>query len=557
VSATEASAEQSTKLIQGEGSLKHAPEFEMNGDEKPAFIVSPEEIHFGAIHPGEGVKGIILLRNEGLGELKWSAAGLSGWTIIENQDISGSLENKPKEIRIHVSFLESVSGLDLIPQGRHLYPVQFSIETGDKRFVGRKDMEAGDYRESIQLTSPSGSKTVFVDFKIDPQVREPQISVAPTRLDFGIIPSGQQFEKKIRISNLGNGILKWRIRDDAGSVMDESLMPRRGRYISFCNEDVKGRGFYIVPVGMKDSLEISGRWLEEDGFPLQTPTSGTMKFRFTGYGFSLFIWRGPDAGLMSIYVDDAILGQYECKADRKVSAEIVVAENMVDGPHTVMLTFGQGRLTIEGVRIYGPHVKTGKTGWMTVVPDSGEISKQVNFVNIRMDTKGIGPGVYTEPVCLTSNGGDSIIEVSVEINNDKLSKEIDIYRFIKGRNYLFSANPQAEAKRLHEYGYRKQGIAFRLFPKGTPGTTPFYRWYNARLGCHFYAYEGKAKMMNLSGYTMEGEIGNIATSKLTGTKELYRWYHPSKRCYFFTTDPKGEDVAKKGYKFDGIAGYVK
>jgi hypothetical protein len=483
--------------------------------------------------------------------------GLSGWTIIEDQDISGSLEKKQKEIQIHVSFLESVSGLDLIPQGRHLYPVQFSMETDSKRLIGRKDIEAGGYRETIHLTSPSGSKTVFVDFKIDPQVREPQISVAPARFDFGIVPSGQQVEKKIRISNLGNGVLKWRIRDDAGSLMDESLLPRRGRYISFCNEDVKGRGFYIVPASIKDSLEISGRWMEEEGFPLQTQTSGAIKFRFMGYGLSLFIWKGPDAGLMSIYIDDALLGQYDCNADRKMPVEIVVAENLPDGPHTILLTFGQGRLDIEGVRIYGPHIKTGVSGWVIAFPDSGEISKQIDFVNIRMDTKGIAPGMYMEPVYITSNGGDFIIEVSVEINNDKLFKEIDIYRFARGKNYLFSANPQAEAKRLREYGYQKQGIAFRLFPKGTPGTTPFYRWYNVRLGCHFYAYEGKAKMMNLNGYIMEGEIGNIATSKLTGTRELYRWYHPSRRCYFFTTDPKGEDIAKKGYRFDGIAGYVR
>ena len=543
----------------GEAETSTVPQTPVNEEAGPLFVVAPREIDLGNIRPGEGTKAIITLKNEGSGKLTWSARGFENWTLIEDQDISGSLEKSPKEIVIHVSFLESVSGLDTAAQNRGFSPVQYSLEMDGKRLIGRKDIPAGDYRQAVRFSSPAGNKTVLVSFKIDTQVREPQIVITPTRIDFGVIPSGQQLVRRIRMTNTGSGTLKWRMRSDVGMIMDESLLPRRGRYVSFSNDEVKGRGYYVASPAIKDYLEIAGRWTEEEGFPVAVfPASGVMKYRFKGSGLSLFLWKAPDAGNVNVYLDDALIGQYDCHAERKESSEIIVAGNFPDASsHTMLLSFGPGRTLIEGVRIYGPEIKSGRPGWISTLPDSGDITKQISFVNIRMDTRGLSPGMYMEPVYFTSNGGDSIVEVSVEINDDNKKKVIDIYRFLRAGNYLFSANPRAEAKRISEYGYQKQGIAFRLFPAGTPGTTPFYRWYNAKRGCHFYAYEGKAKTMNLTGYALEGELGNIATSKLTGTKELYRWYYPSKGCYFFTTDPRGEDALKKGYKFDGIAGYVR
>ncbi|MGD0275241.1 MAG: hypothetical protein ABSB79_04155 [Syntrophales bacterium] len=524
----------------------------------PMLVVTPREIDLGTIRPGEGAKAVITLKNEGSGVLTWSARGFENWMLIEDQDISGSMERNPEEVMIHVSFLESISGPDSAAQNRGFSPVQYSLEMSGKRLIGRKDIPAGSYRQAVRFSSLSGSKTVLVSFKIDTQVREPQIAVTPTHIDFGVIPSGQQLVKRIKVTNPGSGTLKWRMRSDAGMIMDESVLPHRGRYVSFSNEEVIGRGYYIAPPAIKAYLYITGRWIEEEGFPVAViPASGVMKYHFIGNGLSLFLWKAPDAGNVAVYLDDALIGQYDCHAERKESSEIIVAENLPDpSSHTMLLSFGPGRTLVEGVRIYGPEIKVGRPGWISALPDSGDITKQISFVNIRMDTRGLPPGMYMEPVYFTSNGGDSIVEVSVELNDDNSKKEIDIYRFVRGRNYLFSANPRAEAKRIAEYGYQKQGIAFRLFPAGTPGTTPFYRWYNAQRGCHFYAYEGKAKTMNLTGYALEGEIGNIATSKLTGTKELYRWYYPSKGCHFYTTDPRGENASKKGYKFDGIAGYV-
>jgi hypothetical protein len=111
--------------------------------------------------------------------------------------------------------------------------------------------------------------------------------------------------------------------------------------------------------------------------------------------------------------------------------------------------------------------------------------------------------------------------------------------------------------RLQTGAYRKEGIAFRLFAPGTPGTTEFYRWYSTKKDDHYYSYDLNGGAKSIKGYVFEGSIGNIGTSKLTNTRELYRWYNPATGRHFYTTDQKGDNFAEKGYKFDGIAGYVR
>ena len=105
--------------------------------------------------------------------------------------------------------------------------------------------------------------------------------------------------------------------------------------------------------------------------------------------------------------------------------------------------------------------------------------------------------------------------------------------------------PDAEASMIHTKGYKKQGIAYRLFSQATPGTTPFHRWYSAESNDHFYSYDLHAEGTSLKGYVYEGVIGNIATSRLTNTRELYRWYNPSTGRHFYSTDPNGERLSAR------------
>ena len=167
------------------------------------------------------------------------------------------------------------------------------------------------------------------------------------------------------------------------------------------------------------------------------------------------------------------------------------------------------------------------------------------------------PGYYMDDIVFNTNGGEAIVEVFAEVLPDNLSKAVDIYRYYNGEDYLFTADPQSETRRLAQNNYVKEGIAFRLFKPDTPGTTSFYRWYNPQRKSHFYHYDSNGGKKDLSGYIFEGSIGNIATSRLTNTRELYRWYNSKTGHYFYSTDLQGGKINKKAYRFDGIAGYVK
>ncbi len=196
-------------------------------------------------------------------------------------------------------------------------------------------------------------------------------------------------------------------------------------------------------------------------------------------------------------------------------------------------------------------------GSVSVFPMSGTTNKEIDYVNVMVDAKQLEHGYYSEDVIFSSNNGKAHVEISFEVSEKNVVKSIDVYRYVSGHDYLLTANPQAEDSVLRAQGYRKQGIAFRLFSSQTPGTTPFHRWYNASKKDHFYSHNLRGERKALQGYVYEGAIGNIATSRLTNARELYRWFNPATACHFYSTDPNGEAIIKKGYRFDGIAGYVR
>ena len=243
--------------------------------------------------------------------------------------------------------------------------------------------------------------------------------------------------------------------------------------------------------------------------------------------------------------------------EKKEKGELLAAEGLIDGLHTLTIITKEGNLELEGVKILGKDITRGPTGWIIIINDSGTTTVQTNYVSIKLSTAQLTPGLYGDNIVFNTNGGEEIAEVYIEILPDNTPKIVDIYRYKKGLDYLFTANPQAESKRLMQNAYVKEGIAFRLFNSDTPGTTNFYRWYNPQTNDHYYHFDPKGGGKSMQGYVLEGSIGNIATSKMANTKELYRWINPSTGHHFYTTDAKGGPVVKKGYRFDGIAGYVR
>ena len=526
-------------------------------DQRPVLTVSPKEIDLGVIGHGEGIKGNFALKNVGSGDLNWSVNGPEGWSFLDDKKISCVLKNNTENLRVHISFLKSgLNSRGLNTEGKNL--VQLSFETDNRINIYRKHLSLGTHREMVKLISNGGTRTVFIRFELASVHSEPQIDAAPVRIDFGVVRPGESLTKRIKVTNKGRETLRWQVvAQNSQNSVDDGISPVVGRYISFFNEDIKGSGVYVPPSHLKEFLEITDKILEYNGFPSSVVSSNAIRYRFFGTGIAVFFLMENDEANVAAYVDEKDSINHDCRAGQKEMAGCLVAEGLPYGSHVLTILNKGGRLVVEGVRVFGKEVRKGNPGWISIFPDSGSTTKENDYVNIMVNVKKLDPGFYGENIIFNSNGGTAITEVSFEVSADNLSKTIDIYRYVRGYDYLYTANPQTEIKILQSKGYIKQGIAYRLFSYGTPGTTPFYRWYNPEKRDHFYSYDMHGEGKSLRGYLYEGFIGKIATSRLTNTRELYRWYNPSTGCHFYSTDPNGEAIIKKGYRFDGIAGYVR
>jgi len=523
----------------------------------PVLAITPREIDLGMIGPDEKVSGMFSFKNRGSGIMRWSTKGPEGWLAVEQQSISGKIEDEPDSLRIEIHYLpQENQPEDVKPKG-FAGTMEMKLEADGEVMICRKEMKAGMHRDAIKVSSGGGQRTIFLAYKIVSGQESARLHLNPLRIDAGSHPAGKTFSKTIRLTNSGKEMLKWRVAQQKTKAMETSISARKGRYVSFVNEEIRGSGNYAVSGNLKETMELTGNWSEQNGYPLSPGGGNAVKYHFNGTGIIIYFTTYPDEGNLAIYIDERPVNSHEWVSEQTEKGELPGAEELEDGPHTLTIVNKEGRIELEGVKITGRDIMKGNPGWVTITPHSGTTTQEIDYINIALNTAGLAPGYYMDNVVFTSNGGDATVEVFVEILSDSQPKIVDVYRFVKEFDYLMTANPQAETKKLTQNGYAKEGIAFRLFAPDTPGTTSFYRWYNPQLKDHYYHHDPKGGGKSLQGYVFEGAIGNIATSRLTNTKPLYRWYRARSGHNFYTTDPKGEAAAKKGYLFDGITGYVK
>ena len=521
----------------------------------PVLSILPREIDLGSIGPEEGVKGTFILKNVGSGSLNWQANGSPGWSFLDQKKLSGVLKNDVESLQVHISFLKdnlNTSGA-AAKNGKNL--IQLSLESNNGINIYRKNLSFGNYREALQFASNGGTRTIFIRFELASQDMEPKIDVDPARIDLGAVRPGEYVSKRIKVTNKGREILRWRVSRKDGSNGTSS---EPGRYSSFFNGDIKGSGVYLPPSHLKESMDTNGKWAENNGFPSSSVPLSVIRYRFWGSGIMVFLSAENDGEAVDFYVDDKHAVEPGCREGQKGVKACLVAEGLLYGKHVLSITSKGSHVVVEGVRIQSRDVKEGTAGLISIFPASGDTKREIDYVNVMANTNGLSPGFYDENIIFNSNGGKTILEISLEISTDnKMARVADVYRYAAGSDYLYTANPEADANIIHAKAYKKQGIAYRLFSQGTPGTTPFHRWYSAERNDHFYSYDLPEEGKSLKGYMYEGVIGNIATSRLTNTRELYRWYNPSTGRHFYSTDPNGEAIGKEGYRFDGIAGYVR
>ena len=524
---------------------------------QPVLAITPREVDVGTISPGEVVTGVFTFKNMGSGVLYWSTTGPEGWRKLENQKLSNIQEDDTDSLHFEIRLPVDGEQLKSYKYKTALYNTEIQLEVGRGKLICQKDLHIGIHKEAIKITSTGGSRTIYITFKIVATQESSMINFNPARLDMGCVIPGKTVSKKIMLTNKGKERLVWAVVARKPKRNENTSIFKKERYISFLNEEVRGSGDYSVPGHLRDSVELYGKWTENDGYPFSVGGGNSIKYRFNGTGINLNMATQSEEGSLAIYLDENMLNSYNWSASKKEKGELVLAEGFADGPHVLTIVNKEGNLKLEGVKISGKDVIRGPAGWMTVLPNSGATTSQTNYLNVTLNTGQLAPGYYGDNIVFKTNGVDEIVEVYVEVLQDNVSKVIDIYRYSRGLDYLFTADPQMETKRLSQNVYVKEGIAFRLFVPETPGTRSFYRWYSPQKKDHFYHYDNKGGGKNLQGYIFEGAIGNIATSKMTNTRALYRWVNTSTGNHFYSTDPRGEKVVKNRYRFEGIAGYVK
>ena len=519
----------------------------------PVLTVTPREIDLGSLGPGEEAKNIFYLKNVGSGNLDWSMEGPAGWTKMDAGILSGVIGNSPEPVKIQLLLLNEKE------QGRlSNCTLILTLEGGGQKTAFRRVMPLGALREQMRINSRGGTRTIFFNARLSERSSASLLQVEPLRLDFGTVRPGEQITRRVHIKNRGKEILKWKAAPAGKLKLSATESIPRGRYVSFLNAAGAGTGGYSAAGSLKDHLELSGVWGEEGGYPATQPgEQGALRYRFTGAGIGLLIQKTPEGDPLMIYLDDQLISLVDGFSERREWAEILVAEDLAEGQHLLAVVSEGGRVIIEGVRIFGRPLLKGPPGWISVFPDSGTTTRETDYVNIVINTPRLATGIFGEMIAFNSNGGDALVEVCIEVGAETQTLVLDVHRYVSGSDYLFTTNPQAEASRLQIQGYRSLGIAFRLFPPGTPWTTDFFRWFNPARGDHFYSSDPSGGGKALAGYLFEGSIGNIATFRLAGTRELYRWHNQKNGRHFYTTDQGGEGFVKKGYRFDGIAGFVR
>lgn len=525
---------------------------------KPGLNVTPPEINLGLVAFDKSVEATFSLKNTGPGMISWSIQGPKDWDKVKSKAISGTLKEETDVINVSVSLQGGDESKDEKKVRQLPANVAMRITSGEEEIICTKKLSLGMHKEEIEIDTADGPKKIRLSFFIAYTQSAPRINLSTLKLDMGKILPNKTVSRKIILNNSGKETLTWLVEPPAHTQEDMPDDFMQGRYLSFMNDEVKGAARYIVPEHLKDTLELIGSWSETGGYPTSGPGDNLIKVNFTGTGILLYLSEHSREGKLTLSLDKNPVAKPALFEEKeKNEGEILIADQLEFGSHTLMITNKYEGLIVEGIKILGLNTSFFPAQSIKIFPASGATTLQTNYLTVSLNTAQAFPGFYEDYLVFKTNNGEAIVKLYAEVLPDVTSAIIDVYRYYNGNDYLFTSNPQAEINRLYQNKYTKEGIAFRLFQPGTPGTASFYRWYHPRKKCHFYHYDYKGHQKDLHGYIFEGTLGNIATSKLTNTRELYRWYNPQTGHYFYSTELQGAKINKKTYRFDGIAGYVR
>ncbi|MDI6726440.1 MAG: hypothetical protein QMD32_05710, partial [Smithellaceae bacterium] len=175
----------------------------------------------------------------------------------------------------------------------------------------------------------------------------------PRWIDLGSSTTGDKITGQIRIRNAGKEILRWTASIPSSPPKAAEERVKGGRFLSLQNQEVRATGIYLPPRHLRDQIEVTGKWTEEEGYPFGLSPHSSLRFRFSGTGISLINLRRSPGGTMTVLIDDQPLVTGVDQQDENRNNDPYQIEGLPDGPHILTITSRDGTVLMEGVRIYG------------------------------------------------------------------------------------------------------------------------------------------------------------------------------------------------------------
>jgi len=318
--------------------------------------------------------------------------------------------------------------------------------------VDRTDMNTGDHTGSVNITSDGGNETIEVTLSVP----TPAVLVAsPESLDFETSQSSMQFT----ISNSGDQTLDWNITDDqdwlsvtptSGSTTSEEdeisvSVDRNGLAAGDYSGDVTitsngGDQVVSITVAVAPELSVSTNLLE---FGL---TTNQLAFDIMNAGQGILTWSiatsqtwinvSPTSGTtasevdpISINVDRTGLsfgdhfgsiiitsdgGNETIEVTLSVPAPAILVVNPESLDFETSQSSMQFTISNSGDQTLDWNI-TDDQDWLSVTPTSGSTTSEEDEISVSVDRSGLAAGNYNGNVTITSNGGDQVVSVAMDI----------------------------------------------------------------------------------------------------------------------------------------------
>jgi hypothetical protein len=543
--------------------LMLSPAWSANGEggapikDAAAIESAPDIPVIGSLDWGElafpqGAKGQLSLERARNLPTIWKIGNFPGWQREgKNDSLNLSAGLLPANLEVTLSLFADKSGRPTLPREARSYRARLIFAAEGRQVSFARLLEPGTHQIIVPVSEGEFSRAIHLSFVLLPPDEAPVLQVYPRRLDLGSSRQAETASRQLRLNNRGTEMLRW-----TASVAP--LRESRDRRFFSLHGPIPQKEPYQLPLHLQPLVELTGRWVSENGYPAVLEAPATIRIIFGGLGITLINPRLAENTDLSVTINnEEAFWQWE---DEERMSVLTASRRGVlpDGPQELLVNLREGTFFLEGWEVNPFPMTRLPAGRLRLFPRQGTTSRETDFITVNVDTRNLAPAVYFDLLDISSNGGQEQIPLYLEILPGGRGTFQEVFLYVnRAQERLLTSDPQVDARRIFVGAYQRVETAFQLFSPGTPGTTPFFRWYNPRTGDYFYSHDRQGAGKNLSAYLFEGSIGNIATSRLSGTRPLHRWFNRREERHFYTLDARGDEPRRRGFAYEGIAGFVR